>query len=231
MSRPVPGGPAEIAVAGAAVAASEERPLLRGVLHRYAFVASLAGGTVLVVGAPGIEPRLAGAIFVAAVTVMFGASALYHWVEWALDRGRLLKRLDRAAIYVCIAGSYTAYALLALGGAWRIAFLAAIWGGGAAAVLVKVVWLDAPRWLQVTIAVALGWAGLATVPEALSAIGPAAVGLALAGGLLYTVGGIAYGLRRPDPVPSVFGFHEVFHAFVIGAVACHYGAFALAVGS
>jgi hemolysin III len=231
MNARVPGGPAGIAVAGASVGVSVERPLLRGVLHRYAFVAALAGGTVLVVGAPGIEPRLAGAIFVAAVTVMFGASALYHWVEWALERGRMLRRLDRAAIYVCIAGSYTAYALLALGGAWRIAFLAAIWGGGAVAVLAKLVWLDAPRWVQVAIAVALGWAGLATIPEALSEIGPAAVGLALGGGLLYTVGGVVYALRRPDPVPAVFGFHEVFHAFVIGAVACHYGVFALAVGS
>lgn len=212
-----------------AITTGDSRPLLRGVLHRYAFFASLIGGTVLVVAAPGIEARLAGALFVAAVTTMFGASALYHWVEWALERARLLRRLDHAAIFVCIAGSYSAYGILALSGAWRIAFVAAICGGGLAAIGVKLVWLDAPRWIPVTIGVALGWAGLMTLPQALAEIGSAAVGLALAGGLLYTVGGVVYARRRPDPYPTSFGFHEVFHALVIAAVACHYAVFALSI--
>ena len=221
--------PEEVMVVRSVIAGGAELPLLRGLLHRYAFFASLIGGTVLVVTAPGIEPRLAGAIFVAAVTAMFGASALYHWIDWALERRRWLRRLDHVTIYLCIAGSYTAYALLVLTGAWKISILAVVWAGVVAAIAVKFAWLDVSRWIPVTIGVALGWVGLLTLPQALAEIGPAAVGLTLAGGLLYTAGGVTYALRRPNPFPRIFGFHEVFHALVIAAVACHYAVIALSV--
>lgn len=175
-------------------------------------------------------PRLATVVFAASVTAMFAASALYHRFPWSEQASLLMRRLDHAMLYVCIAGSYTAYVLLALSGAWKVAILASVWAGVTAAIVMKIVWVDGPRWLTATIGVLLGWIGVATIPQALGAGGNAAVGLVLAGGLLYTLGAVVYALRRPDPFPAIFGFHEIFHLFVIGAVACHYVAILLFVG-
>ncbi|MGI9658917.1 MAG: PAQR family membrane homeostasis protein TrhA [Gaiellaceae bacterium] len=202
-------------------------PLLRGVSHLVAFFASSAAGIVLLVLSPGIAPRLATAVFAASVTAMFAASALYHRFHWSLDAAVVIRRIDHAALYICIAGSYTAYVLLVLTGTWKVAILAAVWSGVFAAIVMKVAWADGPRWLAASIGIALGWIGVATVPQALGAGGNAAVGLVLAGGLLYTLGALVYALGRPDPFPRVFGFHEIFHVFVIGAVGCHYVAIAL----
>lgn len=206
-------------------------PLLRGVSHLLAFYGSAAVGAILLVFAPGIVPRLATAIFAASVTAMFAASGLYHRFPWSARARLLMRRIDHAALYVCIAGSYTAYTLLVLSGPWKAAILASVWSGVLLAIVIKVVWADGPRWIAASIGVVLGWLGIATLPQALSEGGNTAVGLVLAGGMLYTLGAAVYALRRPDPFPSVFGFHEIFHLFVIGAVGCHYAAILLFVGA
>ena len=204
-------------------------PLLRGVSHLLAFFCSSAAGLTLLVISPGIVPRLATTVFAASVTAMFAASALYHRFHWSLDAGVVIRRIDHAALYLCIAGSYTGYVLLVLTGAWKIAILAAVWTGVVAAIVLKFAWADGPRWLAASIGVAIGWLGVATIPQALGEGGNAAIGLMLAGGLLYTLGALVYASGRPNPFPRVFGFHEVFHLLVIGAVGCHYVAIALLV--
>lgn len=207
--------------------APDQVPLLRGISHLLAFFVSLVLGVVVLSAVPGVVARVGTAIFAVSVTAMFGDSALYHRVEWTATARRRMRRVDHATVYLCIAGSYTAYALLVLTGAWRIAILVGVWIGVVAAIVLKFAWLDGPRWIPVTIGFALGWLGVATLPQAFRGMSLAAVGLVLGGGLLYTLGGATYALRRPDPFPRIFGFHEVFHALVIGAVACHYTAVAL----
>ncbi len=209
---------------------ADDAPLLRGVSHLLAFFASCSLGAILLVASPGIVPRLATVVFAASVTAMFAASALYHRFPWSPPERAVMRRIDHAMLYMCIAGSYTAYVLLALSGIWKIAILGAVWSGVLIAIVMKIVWVDGPRWLAATIGVLIGWLGVATIPQALGSGGNSAVGLVLAGGLLYTLGAVVYGLKRPNPFPRVFGFHEIFHLFVIGAVACHYVAIVLLVG-
>jgi hemolysin III len=160
---------------------------------------------------------------------MFGASALYHSPNWRVGPRRWLRRVDHAGIYVLIAGSYTPFALLVLDGYWRFLLLGIVWTGALAAIVFKFGWVDAPTWISAVIGVALGWVGVIVFPQLLHEIGLGGSALVLAGGLLYTVGAVVYALRRPDPYPSVFGFHEVFHVLVIAAVACQYAAVAFFV--
>lgn len=207
----------------------ELRPRLRGVLHQYSFFVSVVLGAALVLAASGAHERVATAIFAATLATMFGVSALYHRVEWAPHARRWMRRLDHAAIYLLIAGTYTPFALLALEGAWRWTILPIVWGGALAAILAKVIWVDAPKWLAAAIAVALGWVGIVVLPELLADAGLAGVLLLGIGGVLYTIGALVYASRRPDPAPAVFGYHELFHALVIAAAACQFGAVALFV--
>jgi hemolysin III len=169
------------------------------------------------------------AIFAGALATMFGISALYHRVTWKPTARRWMRRLDHAAIYLLIAGTYTPFALLALSGAWRWTILPVVWGGALAAIALKLVWIDGPKWLSVAIGIALGWAGIVALPELWVHAGPEGVALLLVGGILYTLGALVYAARRPDPVPAVFGYHELFHALVIAAAACQYAAVALFV--
>lgn len=212
-----------------ATAACPSKPLLRGVLHEVAFFWSLVAGAVLVASATGTVGRTAAAVFAAAVAAMFGASALYHRVGWG-PRARLwMRRADHAGIYLLIAGSYTPYGLLALDGTWRVVLLSIVWSGAAAGIVLKFAWVHAPGWVTATIALALGWVSLIALPQAYGALGSAGLGLLLAGGLLYTAGAVVYARQRPDPRPAVFGFHELFHALVVAAVACQYASIAFFV--
>lgn len=210
-------------------AAERPKPLLRGVLHQIAFSWSLVAGAVLVAGASGLAGRVAASVFAVAVAAMFGVSALYHRVGWGPRARRWMRRADHTGIYLLIAGSYTPYGLLVLDGAWRIAVLAVVWSGVAAGIALKVAWVDAPGWVTAAIAVALGWVSVVALPQALGALHPAGLALLLAGGLLYTAGAVVYARERPDPLPAVFGFHELFHALVVGAVACQYASVAFFV--
>ncbi len=198
------------------------KPRLRGVLHEYAFYCSLVVGALLVADPAGVRGRVAAAVFAAAVAVMFGASAAYHRVDWGPVARRWMRRVDHAGIYLMIAGGYTAYGLLALSGAWLIAVLAVVWSGAGVGIALRFAWVNAPGWLTAAIGVSLGWVGIVALPKALGALGPAGLGLLVASGALYTAGAVVYARRRPDPFPTVFGFHELFHALVIVAVACQY---------
>lgn len=205
------------------------RPLLRGVSHQVAFVASLAVGALLIVKAHGAAGNVAAAVFAASVASMFLASALYHRVRWSPRARLVMRRVDHSAIYALIAGSYTPFGLLVLHGSWRIAVLSIVWSGAACAALLKVLWVGAPKWLAAVLGIGLGWVGIVAAPQIVGALGLAGTLLLVGGGVLYTVGGVIYARRRPDPVPAIFGYHEVFHALVIAAVALQYGAIAFFV--
>jgi hemolysin III len=202
------------------------RPRFRGVSHQYAFFASLITGAVLVLVAPTRKATTAAAIYAASVSGLFGASALYHRVMWRPATRRWMRRLDHSMIFVLIAGTYTPFALLVLHGVLSNVVLGIVWGGALAGMVLKLLWVDAPKWLMAGIYLALGWVGVATVPQMLSRAGVGAVTLLFVGGALYSAGAIVYALRRPDPRPASFGYHEIFHVLVIAAAAAHYAAIA-----
>ena len=198
------------------------KPLLRGVLHQGAFLAALVVGPLLVVGANDPRRQVAASVFACSVAACFGASALYHRVTWTARVRPWMRRVDHAGIYLLIAGTYTPVCLLVLDGTWRLVILVIVYAGAFAAVVLKFAWVDAPKWLAAALGIALGWAGVVMLPQLAARLDPAAVALLGAGGLLYTAGAIVYARGRPDPVPTVFGYHEVFHALTIVAVACQY---------
>jgi hemolysin III len=183
-------------------------------------------GTLLIVGADGASRHIAAAVFAGSVAVCFGASALYHRVTWTPDLRRWMRRVDHAGIYVLIAGTYTPVCLLVLNGTWRIVVLAVVYAGAGAAIALRFIWIDAPKWLAAVFGIALGWAAVVIFPQLATRLNPAAVVLLGVGGLVYTAGAIVYVRRRPDPMPTVFGYHELFHALTIAAVACQYVAIA-----
>ena len=210
-------------------AGSDLKPRLRGLLHAAAFVASVPLGVLLILQAETARGRTAAIVFAASVVTMFGASAIYHSPNWPERPRRWLRRIDHAGIYGLIAGTYTAFGLLALEGNWSPVVLGIVWIGALAAIVFKFAWIDAPKWISAVIGVALGWVGVIVAPQLVDEIGLGGSLLVLAGGLLYTAGALVYALRRPDPYPAVFGFHEVFHVLVIAAVACQYSAVAFFV--
>jgi hemolysin III len=210
-------------------AASAERPRFRGVSHRIAFFLTLPLAAVLALEVDTSAGRVAAIAFGTSVAVMFGASALYHTVTWTEAKRRWMRRLDHAGIYALIAGTYTPVGLLVLNGNWRLAVLGIVWIGAATAIALKFLWLDGPKWLSAAIGVALGWVAVVVFPQILDRVGIGGSLLVLAGGIAYTAGAVVYALRRPDPFPTVFGYHEVFHALVIIAVACQYSAIAFYV--
>jgi hemolysin III len=203
-----------------------ERPRLRGVFHQYAFFAALVAGAVLVLVAESLRARVAMLVYAVALAAMFGASALYHRITWRSLRARAwMRRLDHSAIPLLIAGTYTPFAVLAFDGTLAKAILIAVWCGAGAGLLLNLAWVDAPTWVTAVVYLALGWVGVVALPE-LFDVGIAPALLVLAGGALYTVGAVTYALRRPNPRPAVFGYHEIFHLFVIGAAVMHYVAIA-----
>jgi hemolysin III len=202
------------------------RPRLRGVLHQYAFFVAVVCGVLLVLGASGAGERVSAIVFAAALATMFGVSALYHRITWRPGPRRWMRRLDHAAIYLLIAGTYTPFGLLALSGAWRWTVLLVVWGGALTAIVFKLAWVDAPKWVAAAIAIALGWVGVVVLPQLWDQAGLAGLLLLAGGGVLYTGGAVVYARGRPDPYPAVFGYHELFHALVIAAAACQYAAVA-----
>ena len=210
-------------------AATEARPRLRGVSHQYAFFASLVCGALLVALAQPGRATLAAAIYAFGVSALLGTSALYHRHTWTPAARRWMRRLDHSMIFVLIAATYTPVALLALKGTLATVVLYVIWGGALAGVVFKLAWIDAPKWVTAVVYVALGWVALATADQLPGAIGWLGVAGIATGGLLYTLGAGVYAGRWPNPWPGVFGYHEVFHALVVGAASLHYAVIAFAV--
>ncbi len=203
-----------------------ERPLLRGVFHQYAFFVALVAGIALVVVADSLREQLAMWIYAVALAAMFGVSALYHRVTWRSPRVRTwMRRLDHSTILLLIAGTYTPFALLAFDGWVADVVLVVVWVGAAAGLVLNLLWVDAPKWLTAVVFIALGWVGVIALPELVD-VGLAATVLVFGGGALYTLGAISYATRRPDPVPHVFGYHEIFHVLVVLAAAAHFVAIA-----
>lgn len=212
-----------------AVVATEQRPALRGVLHAFAFGLAIAGTVGLMLFADKPTGYVGGAVFATSLMLLYSTSATYHQVRfWKPAWSRVFKRVDHSMIFVLIAGTYTPFCLdVSL--AWGIPMLAIVWTLAGLGALSKIIWPDAPRWLGVSLYVGLGWVGVFAATEALNQYFGSPLALLLAGGALYTIGGVVYALHKPDPWPRIFGYHEIFHTFVVAGSAVHYAAIALYV--
>jgi hemolysin III len=208
--------------------AERVKPKLRGVFHELGFYAALGLGVPLVLTAQGGLARTAAAIFAGCVAACFGASALYHRPTWRPGVRARLARLDHAGVFLLIAGTYVPFGLLVMSTEWAVPMLSVAWGGALAATLLRLFWVRAPKVLWAGIALGLGWAGAIAFPQLLKLPLPAIL-LVVVGGLLYTAGAFVYARRRPDPVPHVFGYHELFHLLTVAAVACQYASIAFFV--
>ena len=222
------------AAAALASAVLDIKPRLRGWLHAYAAAISIATGSSLVAVAAALrggDAAVSTSIYAATVTALFGTSALYHRLNWSPRMRGVMKRLDHSMIFVFIAGTHTPIAVLTLPSTAMIAVLAVVWTGALFGVALQTAWPAAPRWLSVPCYIALGWVAAFVFPDLLHNGGVAAFVLIAVGGIIYTAGAVVYGLKKPNPVPTVFGFHEVFHACTLVAAVCHYVAVWLAVFS
>jgi hemolysin III len=204
----------------------EIKPRLRGMSHLAAFVAALPLGVLLGLYADSAHERAAVISFATAVVIMFGLSSLYHRGNWSLVPRRWLQALDHAGIFILIAGTYTAFGLLVLHGAWRWVVLGIVWGGAACAIVASLALPAPPRWVTGAVALGLGWVGVVVAPQLVFGLGVGGIALVVAGGLAYTAGAVIFATQRPNPFPATFGYHEIFHVLVITAVACHYTAVA-----
>jgi hemolysin III len=197
------------------------RPLLRGASHALGFFTAIGAWIVLVVQAGAALQVVASVIYGAGLALALGTSALYHRIRWRPRAYHRIRKLDHSMIYVLIASSCTPFALLLLDGPWRVFVLVAMWSLAAAGITLRWLVEHQPRWLQVGTYIGMGWAGLLLLP-AFDRMDVTSLTLTIVGGLLYTIGGIVYLVRSPNPLPRVFGFHEVFHALVIAAATCHF---------
>ena len=209
------------ATAGATLpggAAVRPKPLLRGVSHEFGAIAMLVIGPLLGLEARGIVAQLCTSIYAFCVTAMLSVSALFHRVTWSPQARVWMRRFDHCAIFL---GTYTAIAGLALPGADAPIVVGTVWAGALAGIVVRLSWLDAPKWAVALPFLLVGWVAAAVMPEMLHSLGGFGFSLVLAGGLLYTVGAVVYARKRPDPWPKVFGYHEIFHACVLAALTLH----------
>ncbi len=203
------------------------KPKFRGVSHEWAFFLSLGLGLSLLIIADTPLKLLAVTIYTVSLCGLFGTSALYHRVNWKTSRARtMMKRLDHSMIFLLIAGTVTPFALLTMSGTWSTAILVAVWSGAAIGVAIELLWTGSPKWVSVVIYLIVGWIGAVAFPHIVGTAGVFAGLLIATGGILYTVGAVVYATQRPDPNPTYFGYHEVFHLFVIGAAATHFAAIA-----
>src|SRR5262249_7263431 len=176
-------------------------------------------------GPPPCAPAVCGL----RVGAMFGGGPLTPGVPGWVNTRRWVGRLDHAMIGVLIAGTFTPFGLLVLSGTLATVSLATMWGGACASILLHALWIDAPKWLSSALYILLGWSALAVMPGLVSHLGWPPIALLALGGALYSAGAVVYAIRRPDPSPAVFGYHEVFHALVIAAAFTHYSVVAFYV--
>ncbi|TFD83238.1 PAQR family membrane homeostasis protein TrhA [Cryobacterium fucosi] len=198
----------------------DAKPTWRGWIHAGTFPVTIVAGIILLVLADGDAAKWSSFVFVLSSMLLFGNSALYHRFSWKPMTRLVLKRIDHANIFLLIAGSYTPIAVLALPPAKSILLLSLVWGGAILGIAFRVFWIHAPRWLYVPLYLALGWGALMFIVDFFQA-NAAMMTLIMIGGLCYSVGAVVYGLKRPNPVPGVFGFHEIFHSLTVVAFLCH----------
>lgn len=201
----------------------EIRPTWRGWIHAATFPVAIVAGIVLIVAADGAAAKWACAVFMATSLLLFGNSALYHRFDWGPKTKAVLKRIDHANILLLIAGTYTPIAVLALEPPKGTILLFLVWGGALLGILFRVFWINAPRWLYVALYLVLGWAAVMYMVDLFHA-NAAMMVLVIVGGLLYTFGAVVYAMKRPNPWPGHFGFHEIFHVCTVLAFLCHWTA-------
>ena len=207
------------------------KPHLRGWLHAGTFPVAVVAGIVLVVLADGTRATVANLIFALSAALLFGISAVYHRGNWSPRTEKLLKRLDHSNIFLIIAGTYTPFSVLLLDDRGGETLLWIVWGAALGGIAFRVLWVGAPRWLYTPVYLGLGWVAVFYVRDIFDTGGAAVVTLLAVGGLLYTIGGVIYAIKKPNPSPRWFGFHEVFHAMTLGAFAVHYIAVSIATYS
>lgn len=205
----------------------EVKPVLRGWIHAVTVPIALFAGLTLVSLAPTPAARFSSAVFTAASVVLFGMSALYHRFNWGPKAKAALRRIDHANIFLLIAGTYTPMSVLALEPRKATILLSLVWGGALIGTAARIFWVNAPRWVYVPLYVILGWAAVMYMGDLFAFSVPMTV-LIIAGGIAYTLGALAYGLKRPNPFPGYFGFHEIFHLLTVIAFGCHWAAVLIA---
>ena len=198
------------------------KPRFRGRIHQVAFFVSLPAGAVLILLANGPAAITVASVYAVSLAAVFGSSAIYHRGHWTEAARRWLKRIDHSMIYVLIAASYTPVAALVLGGPWEVVLLSVIWAGAVVGVTMKMARPDGLSAVSAALYIVLGWLAIVALPQLAREMTVAELVLLLAGGMLYTAGAIVFARRRPDPSPSIFGYHEVWHSFMVAAAACHY---------
>jgi hemolysin III len=202
--------------------AAEAFPTWRGRMHAWAFVCSLPAGLLLVLAAEHTAGRVATAIYVVSLAAMLGTSAAYHRLARSPKARRRLRRLDHSMIFVLIAGTYTPVCLLALPLAWGIPLLVVAWGLAALGIVCKAIGVERRVALVNALYIILGWAAIATLPAVITSMPPLGLVLLVVGGVAYTLGSVVLLRHRPDPRPSVFGYHEVWHACTLVGVVSHF---------
>ncbi|AWL40310.1 MULTISPECIES: PAQR family membrane homeostasis protein TrhA [Streptomyces] len=198
------------------------KPRLRGWLHAGMFPAVLIAGIALIALTDSTRARIACAVYILTACLLFGVSAVYHRGTWGPRGEAVLRRLDHANIFLIIAGTYTPLTLLLLPESTGRPLMWAVWGAAAAGIAFRVFWVGAPRWLYTPCYIAMGWAAVFFLPDFMRTGGIAVLVLVVVGGLLYSAGGVIYGIKRPNPSPRWFGFHEVFHSLTLAAFVVHY---------
>jgi hemolysin III len=215
------------AAAGREIAeALPPKPRYRGVSHLYGFFVSLLAGAILVATAPAGPPQACAAVYAFGISAMLGASALLHRGNWSAEQARKLTKLDHTAIYLMIAGTYTPISILALSGWVRALVFAVVWLGAAVGIVLEWAWYVPPKGWVTSVYITLGWVAVIGFPQLWTSLGITGFLLIFLGGVSYTVGAIIHAARRPDPIPDVFGYHEVFHVLVLLAVLLHFVAIA-----
>jgi hemolysin III len=209
-------------IAGPDPGSVDTRPLLRGWIHLVAVVVTVIAAPFVVARAPTAGAAAALAIYMTSIVALFGVSASFHRIRWSPAARRRMRRADHATIFIAIAGTNTAVAGLALRGWAQVLILSLVWGGAAVGITVRQLWLDAPKWAVAIPYVVVGWCALVVAPQLLHALGGAGFGLLAAGGAAYTAGALVYAAKKPNPVPGVFGYHEVFHACTVVGATLHF---------
>jgi len=205
------------------------KPRFRGQLHRYAFFVSLLPGLLLVLSAPTHRAAVVAGLYASSLAALLGTSALYHCVHWQPRARFWMARLDLAMIFVLIAGTYTPIAVLALEPPLSTIALTGMWVLAAAGSVLKIFWVNASKAASSCLYVAVGSIAVLFMPQVTASLGGSATALLVTGGALYIAGAVVYGLQRPDPLPEVFGYHEIFHGFVVAGAAVHFAVVALYV--